>query len=460
MNVVFWELSKDIKRSEQMNIVENINNLGFELVKLIRQDERKAKSKSPKGSAKEKRNLDFTNEKLEDMTQRTPDDFGQTIELFVSCGDFSFGIAKDDFNKVKDIVRLFNKIKKFQEKSSITFLEKNIVIWAVKLSREGKYKNSLFAYVERNLDIAIKNYRFTFPMYNIDIEVPFKIGNVEITYFTKTELDAYFNELNRKNEQFTKEMFDGSFRDFYPGRVVAKILVNAEILKAEDIAKYEAALAVDVLKCFGYTMVIPTKEIKFDIDFKLNYHFRRGCLIEVPDVGVEELKLVYSGNVETFTFDEEKYLLAKDYKLKPISDFLISRKNDELCNLIMQSIGFLGKALSTKDIHFRIIQLFTITESLILEDANDKHIGKKTKNRIAKLFTDDEKERQDIKELIDEFYYVRNKMIHKALRLEINIYNLSRFQVLVFETLLKYIEYTERYTSKDQIIAEINAKKS
>lgn len=441
-----------------MNIVENINNLGFELAKLVRQEERNAEPRPPrKGSAKEKKPLDFNGMKFSDMFHSTLDDFDLTIETFVFYGEFSFGITKDDFKKVKDIVRLFNKIKKFQQKSSIDFLEKNIVKWAVKLNREGKYENSLFDYVEKKLELAIKNYRFTFPMYNIDIEKPFKVGNVEITYFTQTELDEYFKELNNKREQFTKEEFEGIFRDFEPGQVVAKILTNAEIRRAEDIAKYEAGLAVDVLKCFGETMIIPTKEVKFDIDFKLNYHFRRGCLIEVPDVGIEELRASWSGNVKRFTF-EEKMHFVKDYTLKNISFFLINRTNNELCNLITQSIGFLGNALSTKDMHLRIIQLFTILESLILDNDNNKDMGAKTKKRIAKLFTDDNVERQNIKDLIDDFYYIRNKMVHKAIRLPINVQKLARFQFLVFETLLKYIDYTKEYTSKEQIINEINAK--
>jgi len=392
------------------------------------------------------------------MVHRTPNDFGETIELFVSHGDYSFGASKDDFNKVKDITRLFNELKKFQEKSSTNFLEENIVKWAVKLNREGRYENSLFEFIEKSLDNEIKNYRFSFPIYNIDIEAPFKVGNVEITYCTKSELDAHFNELNKKKKQLTREQFNGLFRDFRPGQVVARVLVNAEGKKAEDIAKYDAGLAVDILKCFGETMVIPTKEIKFDIDFKLNFHFTRSCLIEVPTIGIPQLKLSYSANIERFIF-KEKMPFVRDYTLKLLSDFLIQGKDDELYNLIKQSFRFLGNALSTKDMHFRIIQLFTILESLILEDANDKHIGKKTKNRIAKLFTDDEKNRQDIKDLIDEFYHVRNKMVHKAIRLPINVQHLSRFQFLVFETLLKYIGYTEKYTSKDQIIDEINAKK-
>ena len=458
LNIVFWELSKDVKRSEQMNIVENINNLGFELVKLVRQAERKVESKPLKGSAKESGIGDWTNKKPLNMVHRTPDNFGQTIQLFVSYGDCSFGISKDDFNKVKDIRQLFNELKKFQGKSSTNFLEENIVKWAVKLNREGRYENSLFEFVEKSLDIAIKDCRFSFPIYNIDIEVPFKIGDVEITYFTKSELDAHFSEFNKKKKQLTKEEFNEFYRDFHQGQVVARVLVNAESERAEEIAKYKAGLAVDVLKCFGYTMINPTKETKFDIDFKLNFHFTRSFLIEVPDIETPQFSLSYSANIDRFTFEEKMYLYLKDYTLKSISDFLISKKNDELHNLIKQSIGFLGSALSTKDMHFRIIQLFTIIESLILEDVNDKSIGKKTKNRIAKLFTDDEKSRQKIKELIDEFYYVRNKMIHKALRLEIDIQNLSKFQILVFETLLKYIAYTEKYTSKNEIINEINAK--
>lgn len=441
-----------------MNIVENINNLGFELAKLVHQDERTTEPKPLRGSAKEKGIKDWTDKDSSNMVHRTPNDFGQTIELFVSYGDYSFGIPKNDFNKVKDLVRLFNKLKKVEEKSSISFLEENIVKWVVKLNQEGRYENSLYDYIEKKLELATQNYRFSFPIYNIDIEVPFNIGNVEITYTTKSELDAHFKELNKKKEQLSKEQFDECFVDFRPGQVIARILVSAESKKAEEVAKYEASLAVDILKCFGYTMVIPTKETKFDIDFKLNYHFIRSCLIEVSDIKPPQLSLIKGINVEPFTFDEKRYLFAKNYKIESISDFLINRKNDELCNLITQSIGFLGNAFSTQDMHLRIIQLFTIIESLILEDANDKSIGKKTKNRIAKLFTNDEKSRQDIKDLIDEFYYVRNKMVHKALRLEINMHNLSRFQILVFETLLKYIAYTEKYTSKNEIIAEINAK--
>ena len=121
-----------------------------------------------------------------------------------------------------------------------------------------------------------------------------------------------------------------------------------------------------------------------------------------------------------------------------------------MSNLIVQAITLTSNAISNFDLHFRTAQLVTILESLLLEEDRKRDMERLSKQRIAKLFKDEKIIGDtDIIELLSKMYQVRHKIIHKAIRLPIEMTDLRNFQILIVE-LIKRLTIANRDVTDKQ----------
>src|SRR5690606_33360537 len=103
----------------------------------------------------------------------------------------------------------------------------------------------LMEYLKHRVDSAIKSYTFYFPLVNMEIEVPFTIGGVEFTFFTEKDMEHLYNSMLDSKNPISPSTFQEKYRSPFLGQVLAKIRVEAEREKAEEIAKRAAEISTD-----------------------------------------------------------------------------------------------------------------------------------------------------------------------------------------------------------------------
>ena len=425
-------------------MTEKLNIEAFQLVNLVSEkplDKSAAKSELF-GSMKEKGVSDFAGEFIGDIIEDQIDYLNETIEKFVRQKDenVSLGFFKSEYLIFKEFISKLYSIDKINNVFSKSSLEREVFKWIISTYKHKKAEASLSDFLLNIIDDKVKPHIFYFPILNLEIEVPFTIGNVEITYFQKDYLDNLYLSLKSNNKSLTSEEFDNIYRKDFQGQVLAKVTINAERKKAEEIAKRNAEIAVDVLKLYSDTAYLAEKKSMFDINYRIGYQVKTMFLSHNTNE-VDNLPISCQFNNYPFKFGEKHLELALNSGLRIFSKYISKPLNDELYNIIIQSIGLFSSSISNWDLHLRCVNLITILESVFLRDEEEHKMSNKVKSRFSQIATKNNLEREKIRTVISNIYEVRHKMIHKARRLPINTKDLSFAQVAIIQVFLNLIHY-------------------
>lgn len=444
-------------------MIEEINKEAFELIELVTsKPKHKTKPReNQQGSMKERGFHDLSEKLVDGGIVRTTDHSDNTVAIFSMSKNGIFGFDEDSYPRYKSLVEKISSLEEFKDKVAASFIESKAFNWVLDIYLHQKAGISLVDHLRTEVENNISSFEFYFPVLNLEIGEPFKIGNVEFTFFTKEYLDNLHRTIQEGSNPMGEKSFDEIFRKDYQGQVLAKITVRAEREKAEKVAKYEAEKAVDVLKIYGLTPPIPEKRTMFDLNFRLNYQVKSNFLSQNIDAE-SGLSLNLKFNNPPFHFNKQHLTHANQNGLKSFSSFLVLKSEHELYALIIQAIHLLGKSLSNWDLHLRSVNLITILESLLLKDDETNDMERRAKARLSKLISDDFKEKEKIKEIFGKIYQIRHKMIHKAKRIPINAAELSQVQIILINLLLRLIDLNTNkgFTEKNALIEKVNQIKS
>jgi hypothetical protein len=240
----------------------------------------------------------------------------------------------------------------------------------------------------------------------------------------------------------------------YQGRVFASYTIKAESRKGSEISLQKCLLAIDVLKLFVPTVVIPERKCHIGIEGNLNFNFQSD-FISVSTEDNDDWRFSISAKNDPFVISDKLLQNLQRGGLDLLSKFLQKRNDSDLSDLIIQAITLTSNAISTFDLHFRTAQLITTIESILLEEDRKRDMERLCKQRLSKLFKDEKIIGDtDIVELLTRMYKVRHKIIHKAVRLPLSMVDLREFQVLVVE-LIKRLTIASRDVSDKKSLIEI-----
>ena len=444
-------------------MIDELNKVAFELINLVvsKPKEIPAERVELVGSSKERGFNDWSDKLVGAMVERATDHAGNTVEIYLIDGNGSYGFDKEQYVSFNKLIQNLHSTEQLNQKVSSKFIEAESFNWIIEVYRKQQADSSLFDYLITKADAEVKAHTFFFPVLNLEIETPFKIGNAEFTYFTKEYFDNLYKSLKEKDDTYTEENFQKIFRKDFQGQVLAKVTVTAERDKAEEIAKQNVEIAVDVLKLYSESAIVPERKTMFDLNYKLGYQVQSNFLTQKPNES-ESLAISIQFNNQPLNITEKLYQSAYQSGLKIFSDYISIRKTDELHEIIIQSIHLFGSAISNWDLHLRCVNLITILESIFLKADESNDMERKTKARLAKALTNQHQEKERLKELFSNIYQVRHKMIHKAKRIEINSKELSEAQMNMVNLFLRLIDLNTKFGFKDKetLIEKLNEIKS
>jgi len=443
-------------------MIDSINRNAFELVNLITCTPHIVSTQPSelKGSEKELGFDDWSDKVSGIGIGRTLDDFGNTIDMSVydEIGLLSF--SKTDFEKFKKLTCQIGEIPSVSNTASISFIESEVFKWMVDVYKTNRAERTLLEHLLSVLEKETQSITFHFPILNLAIEKPFKIGKTEFIFFTKAYFDELYDSLQEKQPDLTEEIFDKTFRNDFQGKVLAKVTVVAEGIKAEEIAKSIAEIAVDVLKLYSESAVVPSRKTLFDLSFRLGYQVQSKFLTQRPNTEGVGINFAFRNN--PFKFHDMLYQSAHQSGLNLFSDYLLKKKTTELDKIVLQSIHLFASSISNADLHLRCVNLITIIESILLKDEEESDLERRVKARLSKALSNDHSQKEQIKMVMSHIYQVRHKMIHKAKRIAINQKDLSRAQMMLTHLLLRLIHFSTDlgFTNKTILIENLNQIKS
>jgi len=275
--------------------------------------------------------------------------------------------------------------------------------------------------------------------------------------FTKPFFDDLFQKYNSGEKVITVEIFDGLYRKEYENSVIATVKSSLERSAAEPIVKREAEKSIDILKIITLAPFPNDTSTVFDLNYRLNYQMQSGFLAKKQD----DISLLINKNFENhrpISLNTQSMFQNQGNSIARFSDFIKLNKDNELYNLIINAIAMFSFALSTKDLHMRVVSIMTILESLFLNDDEEHKMTKKTKDRLSKILPGTSEEKQKLKDLFERIYQIRHKMVHKAIKLPIDMNDLTEAQRRIIETLFYIMKINiDGITDKTQLISHVES---
>lgn len=125
--------------------------------------------------------------------------------------------------------------------------------------------------------------------------------------------------------------------------------------------------------------------------------------------------------------------------------------------IIIKAIKLYSQSISESNLHYRIVQLITIIESLFIEEDVKWKMEAKSRERICSIvWKNNHDKSKNLEVTLKSLYEVRHKQIHKAKYLRIDLQVLSSFQILIIEVILQLSVLHKTIVSKDQLISYLD----
>lgn len=348
-------------------------------------------------------------------------------------------------------VRNVYQIHQIKQRTSEEYIENVTFEWLISTKKNGKADSNFSSHLLTKIDEAVKEYKIFYLIQYLHIDQSFKIGEIEISFFTKD----YFN---RFSELAVDKSVQNDYTEFgkrYSGKVYAMCLVKSEIERAKQLGLEECTLAVDILKICSITLVIPSYPCSFGIDVKLNRNTDNELIVERIDP--QQLSISSYGSGNPFILNGKQMVGFKERGLEVFSEFLksLSFERTELEQIILQSMQRLSQALSVTDLHQRIADLFSILESILLMNDSGNMTDTVCKYLCRLLFKNHIEREQSIK-LYKELYKVRSAWVHHAKQIKFDEKNLAKLQMYVHRVLIVLIKKTKTHQEKESVLREID----
>ncbi len=376
------------------------------------------------------------------------------VGVFYLIDNEWIGLNDENTGKYGQLIYSILKRKEVNPIISFYRLKDICISWLINsyLQKEGR---TLMQYLKDAVEKEIGNYQIFYRIENLRISQGFNIGPVWFGSFTSEKLNDTLSFLNREKHGDLIKLAKQRFENI---TIVTYVAKEVEITKARELTKMFCSTAVNVLKIFSPTLFSPRVRCDFDLDFLLK-----------GDPKSEEFSIKYSKekkplvanlhfnrkSYELLEIDDEYLDFMKEKGMGNFHDFLCNPKGTELCELIVKTIDLFGAALSVDNLHLRIINLFTISEFLLLK-GNDIPILDSLKKYFPILISEDKNERSEIKRILTSLYSVRSSAIHHGIYKDFQLQDLSKFQWYLFSMLKKLISLSKVYDTKDEVLEEID----
>lgn len=435
--------------------IEHLNKKAIEIIDLLEETvEEKGKSKDT-GSLAEKKVVDWT-DKLVDSPYKISTTFlDEKIEVKECYKGKCIGFNEENYIVYKKFIESLANDSSLSNIVSLNFILENAFDWFVQVYRDKKINFSFCDYIIETIEKAIENFKIYFPIANLDIGKYFNVGNVSFEFFTKekfSELENRYKNLNPDDKE-NPYVF---FRNKYQGVVFATYKVRAEKEKAKELALKECALAIDVIKICSDTTYHPKAKLSFEMEIRAKELLDSSIIFQKADSEAEFTMDLIRIPSHHKIYEKEWHQLNLR-KLGIFHNFLCSLKSErtELEQLIINGISRYGLAISNPNLYQRIVELFTIMESLLLKDKSSPIIDSVC-TYCSKLIAKNTNHRKEIIQLLKRMYNVRSDLIHHGKESSIEMKELGLLQVIVVNLLISLINRKEKYKDKHSILDEID----
>lgn len=431
---------------------DEINSIATSLISLLEKSNEKSKGQTDSNLE----NLKGTSMILDlgevkNLKTFNTDGYGKKFSAFASLEEGYIGLKPSNYVKLQDLVVKILDLAYISDKADYEFIEDEIFNWLIICYEDKRIKQEFIEYLQDKIDSSCKEYIFYFKVLAIAIEDSFNIGNVEISHLSESKIQSELNSIKELKKDNSDEL--NSFFDEFKEPVLARFKTKGVKTKAQNIAMTEVELAVNALKCLFTNESLHKSYQIFDVDFNFNTNDFSSFIFETTKKEFDfQSSLNRKQGGHPILIDKKKLDDLNKSGLKRFSEFLKSPKSGSLYLEILDGINHLGKAISTRDLYERVVQLISFFERFLVPKDNSKAYGQKRfkDNLLPKMPYI--KDLENYRKYVNQFYRVRDKYLHNKIRLPINLQDLFYFQRLATLFLIFLMELNKDYKEIEELL--------
>ena len=380
---------------------------------------------------------------------------GEMMSYSLLNGDQKFSIDDTDFLQVKKLVNSIIKVKEISEVTTYKFILDQVLKWMYQ-AKDAKAGMDLCNYLKDSIADSIKEFDVMVPILYLSIPAQFKIGDVEFFCLSEAQIDEWAQTFLSENIDYLKSPYEDR-KSILLGTVLARYRHRAEISKAKEVAMEKIYLAVDLLKITSETILYPDYPLYFDVDNRVGVNPLNNLVYidcSIPHfLNFNDYRKIRPNEITNGTFERMDRLHLQTFA-EFISKVAINNMS-ELENVIIRSIKSFARAISNFDKHQRIIEIFSILESLLVLSSNGPLIDTVGKY-CSRLITKKVDDRRKVIKVIKDLYEVRSSMVHHAKRKAFADEDLNTLQIITNGLLYKLVLKSKRHLQMQTILDEID----
>ena len=370
--------------------------------------------------------------------------YGNKISMYTEIDNQKVGLPVEKFKALIELANILMNDRFIEKYVNYEYIEKYIFDWIIDAYKEKRVKVNLIDFIYDSISADIKEYNYYFKATSLYIDEPIIIGDVIIDRITEDFLNEELIKFLAIRPDNTKEEFDKAF-DYFRNKVVFIVKVKGVNNRVEKIAREKAILAANTLKLFFHSESLNMHFQLFSIDFENN---ERKSYYYMYNTTSEEFDYVIQAGL--FNSGANPIILSKT-KIEEIDSLglehfykLLTLENDtELSLIAKEAINKLGDALSTRNLHERIVKIISFFEGVIVPSTNRKAKGETNlKKHILEKIPGALRDIDKYNVSIRACYEIRDKYLHNRNELHVNLDQLADVQAIAHSFLNELVILT------------------
>lgn len=256
------------------------------------------------------------------------------------------------------------------------------------------------------------------PIAETFIQSDLRIGNVILKTISKEVLDQWMDHWGEGicNKEQTKTDFMARYQKKIQGISAATIRLNAEPIRAFEIAVEESEKALSILRIFSPAAVHPRLNTYITLLGKEHIDCYTYFLVnDAKLLSITEGLIDNSGIASALSNDAISRIKSSGLDL--LSEILASGPETKFQEQVLDSIFIYSRCPLAKDVADKLIYILVAIESILLKDDNEP-IQQNISKRMAYLIGNTVEQRKNVIENVIKIYKLRSSFIHHGQRIE------------------------------------------
>lgn len=388
---------------------------------------------------------------------------GEVAKTF-NTPEGNMGLFGEGYTELAALAEAIQKLPFFKSTVSRKSLIDLSFMW-VESRFKGNADLTLMVFLQDEYSKRVRQIEVCIPVYGLQIPHEITIGDVTLRTLTKSLLDPWHGAILEQISRDTPDRLESNLvmldqeRAQLQGYAIACVLINAEPIKAEEVAFEKAGKAINLLRFFtvanrtlhvtSYTVLYGRQHREANIFYTLT----DGRITAYSEHDVDHSLSIWV--ITTEDLAEYEWMGLQSISTLLALDILTEFQESLLASLLLYSQCTLKRVAADK-----LIQILVAVEAFFLKD-NTEPINKNIGERMAFLFkvwTTDE--RQKLVSTVSSVYNLRSSYIHHGKPIgNSEMALIEEFMVYVWLSFQTLIASHDKYKTRLDLFKELDARK-